>query len=56
LGEDASRVRKGNAPKVLAALRNVAVYLLGQVKATSKAAATRRFAAHPHDAVRLVLT
>lgn len=56
LGEDASRIRKGNAPKVLAALRNVAVYLLGQVKAPSKAAATRRFAAHPHEAIRLVLT
>jgi predicted transposase YbfD/YdcC len=56
LGEDASRVRKGSAPEVLAALRNAAVHLLGRVKAPGKAAATRRLAAHPHEAVRLVLT
>jgi predicted transposase YbfD/YdcC len=55
-GEDASRVRKGSSPEVLAALRNTANYLLEQVKAPSKAAATRRFAAHPYEAVRLVLT
>ena len=30
LKEDASRVRKGNAPQVMAALRNVVVYVLGQ--------------------------
>ncbi len=55
-GEDASRVRKGSGPEVMAALRNTANYLLERVKAPSKAAATRRFAAHPHEAVRLVLT
>lgn len=55
-GEDASRVRKGSSPEVLAALRNTANYLLEGVKAPSKAAATRRFAAHPHEALPLVLT
>jgi len=55
-GEDASRVRRGSSPEVLAALRNTANYLLEKVKAPSKAAATRRFAAHPHEATRLVLT
>lgn len=30
VGEDASRVRKGSSPEVLAALRNVANYLLGE--------------------------
>jgi predicted transposase YbfD/YdcC len=55
-GEDACRVRKGGGPEVLAALRNTANYLLERVKAPSKAAATRRFAAHPHEAIRLVLT
>ena len=55
-GEDACRVRKGRGPEVLAALRNTANYLLGRVKAPSKAAATRRFAAHPHEAIHLVLT
>jgi predicted transposase YbfD/YdcC len=55
-GEDASRVRRGSSPEVLAALRNTANYLLEKVNAPSKAAATRRFAAHPHEAIRLVLT
>ncbi len=55
-GEDASRVRKGSSPEVLAALRNTANYLLEGVKAPSKAAATRRFAAHPYEALPLVLT
>lgn len=55
-GEDASRVRKGSSPEVLAALRNTAIYLLEQVDAPSKAAATRRFAAHPYEALPLVLT
>lgn len=55
-GEDASRVRKGSSPEVLAALRNTANYLLEGVKAPSKAAATRRFAAHPHEALPLILT
>jgi predicted transposase YbfD/YdcC len=56
LGEDASRERKGSSPEVMAALRNTAIHLLGRVKAPSKAAAARRFAAHPHEALPLVLT
>ncbi len=56
LGEDRCRVRKGVAPQVLAAVRNVAVYLLEKVDAASKAAATRRLAAHPLQAVRLLFT
>jgi predicted transposase YbfD/YdcC len=55
-GEDASRVRKGSSPQVLAALRNAAVHLLNGVKATSRAAARRRFAARPHEALRLIDT
>jgi predicted transposase YbfD/YdcC len=55
-GEDACRVRKGSGPEILAALRNTANYLLERVKAPSKAAATRRLAAHPHEAIHLVLT
>ena len=55
-GEDACRVHKGSGPEVLAALRNTANYLLERTKAPSKAAATRRFAAHPHEAIHLVLT
>ena len=54
LGEDACRVRTGAAPQVLAALRNAAVHLLEGVAATSKAAAMRRFAAHPGEAILLI--
>jgi len=54
LGEDACRVRTGSSPPVLAALRNTALHLLAEVAATSRAAAMRRFAAHPHEAIRLI--
>jgi predicted transposase YbfD/YdcC len=54
LGEDRCRVRTGSAPQVLAALRNAAVNLLGTVEAASKAAATRRFCAHPGEALALI--
>ena len=56
LGEDRCRVRTGTAPQLLAAVRNVALYLLEGVAAASKAAATRRFAAHPQQALDLILT
>ena len=56
LGEDRCRVRKGNGAQALAAIRNVAVHLLEGVEASSKAAATRRFAAHPQEAVALLFT
>jgi hypothetical protein len=55
LGEDRCRVRKGNGAQVLAAIRNACVHLLGKVRAKSKAAATRRLAAHPEEALLLLL-
>jgi hypothetical protein len=61
LGEDRCRVRKGAGAEILAGLRNAAVYLLGKVKSPingkplSKAAATRRLAARPKEALHLVL-
>jgi hypothetical protein len=55
LGEDRCRVRKGAAAQVLAAVRNVAVHLLGEVNGKNKAAATRRLAAHPKEALPLLL-
>jgi hypothetical protein len=54
LGEDACRVRSGSAPQALAALRNACVHLLEGVKAASKAAALRRFAVHPLEALALL--
>jgi predicted transposase YbfD/YdcC len=54
LGEDRCRARKGAAAQALAAIRNAAVYLLGQVNPKNKAAATRHLAAHPRNALALL--
>ena len=56
LGEDKCRVRTGNAPQVLAALRNAVVHLLDGVAADSKAGATRRFNIHPEETFPLLFT
>lgn len=54
LGEDACRVRTGNAPQVLASLRNAVVYLLSKVKAESRVAAIERLQARPEEAKTLI--
>jgi hypothetical protein len=54
LGEDACRVRSGAAPQILAACRNTVVCLLHQVPGDSHAAALRRLAARPDEAIRLL--
>lgn len=55
-GEDACRVRTGGAPEVLAALRNAGLRLLRASGLTGIAAALRRHAAQPHEALRLVMS
>jgi predicted transposase YbfD/YdcC len=54
LGEDQSRVRKGSAPQVLAAVRNAVIHLLAGVNASSNAAAIRRLNNHPEEALALL--
>jgi predicted transposase YbfD/YdcC len=54
LGEDRCRVRRGRAPRVLASLRNVAVYLLRHADHPSAAAATRAMVASPELALALL--
>jgi predicted transposase YbfD/YdcC len=54
LGEDCSRVRRGAAPQVLAALRNVAVHLLAAVGTQNHAHAVRRLSARCHEAIDLL--
>jgi hypothetical protein len=49
LGEDASRIRKGAGPQVMAALRNVAVGILRTLGVDNIAAALRRNAARVDD-------
>ena len=55
LGEDACRVRTGEAPEILAAVRNAALRLLRASGLTAIAAALRRHAAKPLEAMRLVM-
>jgi predicted transposase YbfD/YdcC len=54
LGEDRCRVRRGRAPRALASLRNVAVYLLRHADYPSAAAATRAMGAKPELALALL--
>jgi predicted transposase YbfD/YdcC len=52
--EDRSRLRSGNAPQILAALRNLAITLLHRL-GTSQISSTRRsFAYHPEQALALL--
>lgn len=53
-GEDSCRARTGAAPAVLSALRNAAITLLDQNDVANKAAALRRHAAHPDEALTLI--
>jgi len=55
LGEDACRVRSGNAPQLLAAVRNLALGLLRPMGFPSIAAGTRRIVMHPIEGLRRIL-
>lgn len=54
LGEDASPVRKGAAPQVMAARRNVVVSLLRSLEESNIAAALRRIGWTPGAALRIL--
>jgi len=54
--EDRSQVRTGNAPRVMATLRNTAINLLRLAGWTTIAAALRHHARDPHRPVTLLLT
>ena len=53
-GEDHCRVRTGSAPLILSTLRNTTLNLLNARRATNKAAALRRHAARPYEALALI--
>ena len=53
-GEDASQVRSGSLPQVMAALRNTVIGLLRQTGAPNLAAARRYYAANPAAALALL--
>ena len=54
MGEDASRVRKGSAPQVMAALRNVVIFLVSLVASPkeSRPEVLNRMAARPSEALQ----
>jgi predicted transposase YbfD/YdcC len=54
-GEDRSRLRTGQAPQILAALRNLTITLIHRQGSTQIAASRRHFAAHPREALALLL-
>jgi Transposase DDE domain len=54
LGEDACQVRSGHAPAVFAACRNTTLNLLRQAGHTNIAAALRRHAMYPRQALALL--
>ena len=54
--EDRSQVRTGNAPQVMATLRNTVISLLRLTRATSIAKALRHHARHPDQAIACLLT
>jgi predicted transposase YbfD/YdcC len=55
LGEDACRVRTGEAPEILAAVRNSVLRLIRSSGLTESAATLRRHAAKPLEAIHLVM-
>jgi predicted transposase YbfD/YdcC len=54
MGEDASQVRKGSAPEVMAGLRNVALGLLRLARTENVAATLRRNARYPEEALSIM--
>jgi predicted transposase YbfD/YdcC len=56
LGEDGCRVRTGEAPEILAAIRNAGLRLMRSSGLTEIMAALRRHAAKPLEALRLVMS
>ena len=55
LGEDACTVSRGQTPQVLAALNNAILALADRLQIADLAAQRRIFAAHPDEALRLLL-
>lgn len=53
-GEDACRVRTAAGPYILSCLRNAGINLLNRCGVKNKAAALRRHAAHPEEALALL--
>jgi len=55
LGEDACQLRTGQAPQVLAALKNAVLALADALRVSNLAAQMRSLDAHPEQALALLL-
>jgi predicted transposase YbfD/YdcC len=56
LREDASRIRKGAGPEVMATLRNIVVFLFKRWGHANAAAATRHYVCHPEKSLKVLST
>ena len=56
LREDASRIRKGTGPEVMAALRNIVIFLFKRLGHKSAAAATRHYVCNPEESLEVLST
>lgn len=56
LGEDSSRIRKGNVPRLMASLRNLMLFVRKRSGREKLTTAIPRFMCHSWNAVELVST
>ena len=54
LKEDASRIRKGSAAEVMAALRNIVIFLFDRLGHRGAASATRHYVCHPEKSLKVL--
>jgi predicted transposase YbfD/YdcC len=54
LREDASRIRKGSGPQVMAILRNIAIFVFERMGHKSAASATRHYVCHPQESLEVL--
>jgi predicted transposase YbfD/YdcC len=56
LGEDASQIKRGSAPEVMAILRNITIFLFKRLGHKNAAAATRHYVCHPEKSLEILST
>ena len=56
LRDDVSLIRKGSATEVMAALRNIIVFMFKRLGPTNAAAATRHYVCHPEKSLEVLST
>jgi predicted transposase YbfD/YdcC len=54
LREDASRIRNGSGPQVMAILRNIAIFVFERMGHKSAASATRHYVCHPQESLEVL--